>query len=170
MNLLRTDYNYGPNIRHGTSNQGNIIRKQKKNKYDNENLKEDQNKDAIDIMLSPDTSYVMAKASNKTFDNEADIDPDKMDIEKAKLTDIHRTKLKIGDMIEGKENIEVAELILSPVIDQNSIAKNNINIILRSNTGIKEEVKIRDFAGKTVADLKLAYFQKEIKSILYRNK
>jgi len=58
----------------------------------------------------------------------------------------------------------VPELMLSPVLDQNSIAMNNIKLHLRSNTGIRQEVQIRDFSGQSVLDLKKIYFAAEIKN------
>lgn len=73
-----------------------------------------------------------------------------------------RAEVKISELLEG--NMEGTELGVSPVLDQNSIAMNNIKLHLRSNTGVRAEVQIRDFAGKTVLALKQKYFPTEMKS------
>lgn len=166
MNLLRTDYNYGPTRSHETTIQGNIIRKSsKKNKNEIDSFNENSIKDNRNIIFSPNTSFKQGESINNetTIENE-DIS-ENPDIIIQHLKKANRKSMKIGDLIEGKKNMEIAELVLSPAIDQNSIAKDNITLILRSNTGIKEEVKVREFSGKTVADLKAQYFKNEIKSI-----
>lgn len=73
-----------------------------------------------------------------------------------------RSQVKMSELIEG--NMGVPELIMSPVLDQNSIAMNNIKLNIRSNTGMRQEVQIRDFSGKTILDLKKKYFAADMKS------
>ena len=116
MNLLRSDQPYAPTNTQDPFPTNNIMRKRKNKKRDNTNanpsqgsnpdLENQTSQDDTGIIISPNTSFKLKEGGSIKENN---VESYNTNIEKMRISS--RKEVKMSDLIEGKEKMEVAELI-----------------------------------------------------------